>query len=129
MALFPSVAFRYPVRRAPDYTAVAALRAGIRPGDAELLDLPVQGRALHAQARRRASWAAEDPVGVAKRVQDMFAFRVRERHRSDGRCCWCGRRGGGLEIGKSNLKRRPFGEDDCPLDDVLQLAHVARPGV
>ena len=38
-------------------------------------------------------------------------------------------RRGGLQVAEGDLERRARGEDDRPLDDVLQLADVARPGV
>ena len=38
-------------------------------------------------------------------------------------------RGRRLQVAEGNLQRRAGGEDDRALDDVLQLADVARPGV
>ena len=99
-----------------------------RAGDAELLHLPLQGGPLHAQAGRGPVRAAQHPAGLAQDAEDVLPLGVGQRDRRGGR-----RRrpatAAGLQVAERDLQRRARREDDRALDDVLQLADVARPGV
>ena len=58
----------------------------------------------------------------------MFPLRVRQRDGGGKR--WggcCDRCGCGMQVIEGDLQRRPGRKDDRALDDVLQLAYVARP--
>ncbi len=62
-----------------------AIRRSLRPGNTELLHLPVQRRALYAQSSGGAVGTAEHPDAVTEHGQDVLALGIRERDRRGGR--------------------------------------------
>ena len=131
-------------RRSCRDSARAEIAALARSRDAELLHLRLQRGPLHRQAGRSAVRAAQHPAGFPQRAEDVFPFGVGQgaRRRRLG-CTKSVRTSSDLRSLTSDLRllrrtssslrlivqRRARREDDRALDDVLQLADVARPGI
>src|SRR5206468_7630938 len=110
------------MRRA-EPTAVASPRSGTAE-DAELFHAGLEGRSLEAQDSGGAALTADPPSGLVENRGDVPAFEVLQAARLRLR----------IAAGRSRhefakLEAALGREDDRPLDDVLQFAHVAGPGI
>src|SRR2546422_6874472 len=90
----------------------------------ELLHAGLQRRSLEAQNLRCAALTADPPAGLLENGDDVLALDVLEASRVRLRTP-PGRRRGEIAELEAAVRR----DDDRPLDDVLQLAHVPGPGV
>src|SRR5262249_38942354 len=97
-----------------------------------------KGIGMHAEDPRRALFTFHDPAGIFQDVENVKALdilqppgtRSRRVVRFDDRALaarWTRR--WNLENGALEFENRSLREDGRPLDDVLELADVARPGV
>src|SRR6185503_614736 len=91
---------------------------------AELLHASLEGRSLEAQDLGGAAVAADPPAGPFQHGGDVLALDLLEAQRRLLRAPF-GRRSDEIAQCEAAARR----QDDRPLDDVLQLAHVSRPGV
>ena len=117
-AVLPNFGVRPEVHRR-DAGAYTSLRV-----DAELPHLRLQRGPLHPELAPPRPVAAHLAAGIAQRLQDRFALRRRQRHYTSP----------GADARRFNsphrrLQRRPGRQNHRPLDEVLQLANVARPVV
>src|SRR6266545_8335396 len=94
------------------------------PRDAELLQATQQRRASEAEARRGAMWPADHPLGVLQDPEDVLAFDLFEGPGA-GRRSWG--RPALRQLVQCQTQDRTWGQDDGPLDDILEFPHVARP--
>src|SRR5262249_2798833 len=94
--------------------------------DAELLDPAAEGIRVEPQDARRAPGPLDHSARGFERRPDVRALELLERARSVGLDPGGAR---GREHVLIDLEDRAAREDRSPLDDVLKLADVARPGV
>src|SRR5262245_57799035 len=90
--------------------------------DAELLHAGLEGGSLESQDPGRATVTADPPTRLLENRGDVLALDVLETPRLLFRASPGRRRHDGAE-----LEATPGRQDDGPLDDVLQLAHVPGP--
>src|SRR5207245_8396305 len=99
---------------------------GSRPGpiDTELLYSRLKRGALETQAGGGPLRTSEHPVALVQRAENRLALRCLER-------CGAGRRRDRAiaELRHEHAKGRPGRQDDGALDRVLELPHVAWPGI
>src|SRR5262245_58265949 len=91
------------------------------PRDSELPHFGDQGCPDHTESGCRAIASADGPIRFAKNRDDVCSLRIRQ--------CAPGRNLTWFvdELGDRCLQRRTLREDNRPLDEVLQLADIARP--
>ena len=102
------------------------LRAVVgRALDAELLEPAPQGVGVETQESGRALRPVDHPACPLEDVQDVVTLHLFEGEARAGG----GRRDGLAEDVRADLQCGPGREDDGALEDILQLADVARPGI
>src|SRR5437016_720270 len=96
----------------------------LRSLDAELLHPRFERGGLHAKELGRSSLTADPPSRPLEHHDDVLSLHVLERSDAHLAAAACGRR-----QASSYVELRAFAQDHRSLDDVLELAHVARPGI
>src|SRR3990172_814660 len=108
-------------RRSRPSASRAASSSMVRFLELVLADLVVEGDAVHVEHARG---TADVPPARVEHRQDVGLLRFRQRSRS-----WIRRGAGDPQREVGGLHEWPLAHDHRPLDRVLELAHVARPGV
>src|SRR5208282_6888972 len=84
-----------------------------------------QSRSFHPEPRCRSVRSSNDPVRISNCLENMFAFHLFEstdlRTRTRNACS--------SQLVERWPERVPRRQDHCPLDKVLQFAHVAWPRI
>src|SRR5689334_6252086 len=88
----------------------------LRPGDAEFAHAMIERRAIHAETRRSAAWAADHPTRFAEHAQNVIALDCFERRRAAGRR---GRTRRPFQLGERNLERRAARQNHAALYEIL----------